>query len=514
MRKMTLTHTAVLISLTLCLGNPLISYAADDFFANASTITSTRARQQRDRSYVRKTGFWKKSEAATAPTQSPAVTATSTEMKSDAIAYPTGNVNTSTLLLRKTYPAVVRTDKPFEYIINVTNLTNFDLNNVNVSEIIPEGFELIGTEPAITQRAGDSANWSLGKLAPKSTTAIRVKGKAVSNKVLPCCTSADYELPALCATTDVVQPAMSLKLALRPEAMVCHRIPVQYTVKNTGDSPITDIQVNSTLPSGMTSLAGESRLAFRVDRLGIGESKTVTQYASAARTGTFAVDAKAASGDITAKAESQSMRVTQPQFELTMKTDRDTQYVGRTVDYSVTLKNMGDATAESTVLKVSVPGESRITSASKGGAVAGRTANWSLGPVPPGNSQTLNMTVQGLAAGTVPAQAQIAAVCATPVQKTAAAQFKGIPALLLEVVDLLDPIAVGEEEIYEIKVPGELDESWSKWTERLTVTSAPSGAGLPVTTLTGTLDQAALHGLLRRLYSCGLPLISITWIVG
>ncbi len=69
-------------------------------------------------------------------------------------------------------------------------------------------------------------------------------------------------------------------------------------------------------------------------------------------------------------------------------------------------------------------------------------------------------------------------------------------------------------EIYEIKVPGELDESWSKWTERLTVTSAPSGAGLPVTTLTGTLDQAALHGLLRRLYSCGLPLISITWIVG
>jgi hypothetical protein len=34
----------------------------------------------------------------------------------------------------------------------------------------------------------------------------------------------------------------------------------------------------------------------------------------------------------------------------------------------------------------------------------------------------------------------------------------------------------------------------------------------PVTILTGTLDQAALQGLLRRLYSLGLPLISATCI--
>jgi len=31
-----------------------------------------------------------------------------------------------------------------------------------------------------------------------------------------------------------------------------------------------------------------------------------------------------------------------------------------------------------------------------------------------------------------------------------------------------------------------------------------------VTTLTGAVDQAALQGLLRRLYSLGLPLISVT----
>lgn len=62
---------------------------------------------------------------------------------------------------------------------------------------------------------------------------------------------------------------------------------------------------------------------------------------------------------------------------------------------------------------------------------------------------------------------------------------------------------------YLIKVPGHLDESWSNWDGRMTVTVEIEGDGQPVTTLTGTVDQAALQGLLRRLYSLGLPLISV-----
>jgi hypothetical protein len=42
----------------------------------------------------------------------------------------------------------------------------------------------------------------------------------------------------------------------------------------------------------------------------------------------------------------------------------------------------------------------------------------------------------------------------------------------------------------------------------MTITVEREGDGPPITTLTGTVDQAALQGLLRRLYSLGLPLIS------
>jgi hypothetical protein len=65
---------------------------------------------------------------------------------------------------------------------------------------------------------------------------------------------------------------------------------------------------------------------------------------------------------------------------------------------------------------------------------------------------------------------------------------------------------------YQIKVPGHLDERWSDWNGEMTVTVGSDVDGLPVTTLTGNLDQAALLGLLRQLYSRGLPLISVSCI--
>jgi hypothetical protein len=48
----------------------------------------------------------------------------------------------------------------------------------------------------------------------------------------------------------------------------------------------------------------------------------------------------------------------------------------------------------------------------------------------------------------------------------------------------------------------------------MTITVESEGEGPPVTTLTGTVDQAALQSLLRRLYSLGLPLISVICVEG
>jgi hypothetical protein len=65
---------------------------------------------------------------------------------------------------------------------------------------------------------------------------------------------------------------------------------------------------------------------------------------------------------------------------------------------------------------------------------------------------------------------------------------------------------------YQIKVPEQLGRGWENRAGGMSVTAAYDDAGLPVTTLTGTFDQAALHGLLRQIYSLGLPLISVIYV--
>ena len=65
---------------------------------------------------------------------------------------------------------------------------------------------------------------------------------------------------------------------------------------------------------------------------------------------------------------------------------------------------------------------------------------------------------------------------------------------------------------YEIKIPGALYEKRLDWNGGLEITVESEGIGSPITILTITADQAALHGLLRYLYSLGLPLISVIWV--
>lgn len=65
--------------------------------------------------------------------------------------------------------------------------------------------------------------------------------------------------------------------------------------------------------------------------------------------------------------------------------------------------------------------------------------------------------------------------------------------------------------VYEIRIRGQLDDKWTDWFEGLTVTLPENGDTL----LTGPVaDQAALHGLLKKVRDLGMPLVSVIRIDG
>lgn len=62
---------------------------------------------------------------------------------------------------------------------------------------------------------------------------------------------------------------------------------------------------------------------------------------------------------------------------------------------------------------------------------------------------------------------------------------------------------------YEIRIKGHLHDRWADWFEGLTITREANGETL----LTGpVVDQAALHGVLRKVRDLGLPLVSVNQI--
>ena len=61
--------------------------------------------------------------------------------------------------------------------------------------------------------------------------------------------------------------------------------------------------------------------------------------------------------------------------------------------------------------------------------------------------------------------------------------------------------------VYEIRIKGHLGSEWTDWFEGLTITLEEDGDTL----LTGpVIDQAALHGLLKKVRDLGMPLVSIS----
>ncbi|MBK8050296.1 MAG: hypothetical protein IPK16_26240 [Anaerolineales bacterium] len=63
--------------------------------------------------------------------------------------------------------------------------------------------------------------------------------------------------------------------------------------------------------------------------------------------------------------------------------------------------------------------------------------------------------------------------------------------------------------VYAIRIAGTLGNEWAGWFEGMTITLADNGD----TILTGQVsDQAALHGLLKKVRDLGIPLLALNCI--
>lgn len=381
------------------------------------------------------------------------------------MAFPTGLPATSNILVEKRFPKRVYKGQPYQYTITVTNLTDLNLQNVNVIEVIPNSFEVISTSPQIYAREGERVAWALGAMEPHGVRVITVDGVAITNDDIPCCTEANFRVPALCLSTDVVDSGLVVSLNAPTEKLACDPIPLEYVVKNTGEADLRDVVVTPNLPTGQVNTDGSGVINLGVLRAGESQVAQTVVQPTAAGDYTFGGTANAYPSalfqgssapprQISAEANTVSTRVTQPSLTLVSTGSEERQYVGRSLDYEFEVTNTGNANADGAMVVASVPPMTSFKSASGSGAFdpASGTVNWNLGSLAPGESRRVNMTLGGDSAGSAVTKAEANAQCVNVATASAARSLVGVSALLLELVDLTDPLEVGDHTIYEVRV--------------------------------------------------------------
>lgn len=375
------------------------------------------------------------------------------------MAFPTGLRDSSGLLLEKVVPAEVLAGKPFSYEYKVINLTDYTLTDVTVMDRVTDNFQVSDASPRATAVNNGVATWKLDTLGPRETKTIKVTGSASNEGTITTCGWATYS-PILCEPIRVVKPAIELVKTMPAQVTQCDPIPVKLVVRNSGSSTLTGVKVTDTLPSGLTTQDGQSTATFDAGTLTAGQSKEFSFVAKAARTGSFTNPAKVTSAQGVEDDAQASVTVTKPALTIAclvpavkeVSTLKFTEFIGRPFEVCWEVKNTGNAPSAATVVSVPLPAGLTFRSATEGGTSAGGNVSWNIGVLAPGASKKVCATFSGANGGTYNFAATANGTCADPATSTCSVFIQGVNAILVEVVDDPDPIQVGEETTYTIKV--------------------------------------------------------------
>lgn len=347
--------------------------------------------------------------------------------------------------LSKTMPAEATLGG--EFVSELTIAAQGCAANVVVRDSVPAGASYVRSEPAATVEGNDLI-WKIGDMDAGQTIKGKVWLKADKEGTLSSCATVSAD-SRVCAGTFVGKPVLTIDKSGPENAILGADVTYNIVVKNTGSSLAKGVVVTDPVPTGFSHSSGKSELSFDVGDLAPGQSKPLAVTFKAGQRGKICNTATATSSNAGKVSDDACTVILVPGLKVE-KTGTKEQILGRNADYEIVVSNTGDTTLSNISVSDTAPAETSIVAA-PGATIAGNKATWTVASLAPGAkvTQTIKLTskVAGNHCNTVTASTG-------PLNQSAKActLWKGIAAVLLEVVDDPDPIQVGESTTYTIKV--------------------------------------------------------------
>ncbi|MCF6150048.1 MAG: DUF11 domain-containing protein [Candidatus Kuenenia sp.] len=357
------------------------------------------------------------------------------------------------VLIDKNLPSEPQVGQIFDYVIMVTNVSDQKLMDVKIIETLSNNFEMKNSIPKISDAVGRNVvQWNIGDLSPDENKSIRVFGIPAKEGTMSFCTDVNYRLPPFCAITNVVQPKLLLTKNAPSTVLICDVIPMTFVVQNSGTGYAKNVQIKESLPEGLATQDGHSSVILKVGTLAPGETRTLSLNVTADKTGEYNnIATVAADGGLSAESNKTTTVVQKPELKIVKKGPGKI-YLGRDITYDMSVSNVGNGPAGSTVVEDTIPANTSFLSASYGGVLSAGSVVWNLGTLYPKDTKELRITLRPDGLGSVLNRATAKSVCADAVSATAVTEVLGIAAILLEVIDVEDPVEVGNNTTYVITV--------------------------------------------------------------
>ena len=356
--------------------------------------------------------------------------------------------------LDKTMPEELEPNKPFDYFIKFTNLTDMVLTGVLITEDLSDNYKFTSSNP-VARRQANRLVWEVDLLEPRATKQITVSGMATEGTeggYLKHCTTVITQVIPACASVKVIQPRLELARISPTEAVICDTIPVKFAIFNSGTTTVQNVRIVDTLPDGLQTSDGKNEIVFDVGTLTPGQSRQYSAELRAAKAGKYVCQA-AATSPAGPRAETPATTITvgQPVLAVT-QSGPERHYLGRPLTYEITVTNKGDGAARNTVVENTFPPTAISIKATSGAKLSDSKVLWQLGTVAPGASRTVRVSYMPTGAGTLVSNTNATAYCTDAATASVQTAVSGIAGVLLEVGDVDDPVEVNGRTTYLITV--------------------------------------------------------------
>lgn len=354
------------------------------------------------------------------------------------------------ILIEKETPTEINPGAEYTYRLTISNRATYAVDELTLTETLPNGFELARTVPT-ARRDGENLVWTLGRLAPGQNRVLSVTGRSkIAGTVRHSGTARiDFALTPARTEVAVIEPSLELLAQSPGSVLITDPIPVSVTFRNAGTAPLKNARLINTLPKGLLTSEGRSKLELYAGDLEAGQAKTFDFHLRAEDLGLYETTFTAVARDGYEASVDFRTAVQKPQLQLTAQAP-ERRFVGDIIPYTLTVENVGDGIARGAQVRQSLPEGTALASASESGTAEENSVLWNLGDLRPGEKRTVTARLVAKNIMTARATAEATASAADPVYSSLVTDVAGIAAILLRVGDLNDPVPVGETEVYEI----------------------------------------------------------------